>query len=437
MRAFSRGLLFFIACAFAPAPVWAIPSEVTHYGKAIVITQPDETSTLSGIELFVRAGLDRQTPHENGLAALVAECVLRTSVGKPAAPLRDAVAHLGGSLTYTVDGTDVRFYAEGLSRNVPSGVLPLLTEALRAPDFSVPTLAAARTALDRKIADNQRLPLTVGMEMLNSAFFVNSDAGLPQFGLPSTLAAQTAAGAEAFYRANYRRDGAVISAVGSLSNLPTAQLEALLDVLPAGSSVPASVSLSSLRGASRHLVAHRDINVPWLVAQFPAPSIGSRDFGPMLVLSAFLERATSEDAENPTVTTVPFADRAVGTFYNFDTQPANVVLYINGGFGDPSRPFATALSVVQIFARSKLAGDIGSLKTAAAGNYLQTATTLEDRAWLAGVFAMQSGSADYVSGALNAIERVTPADLQRVARAYLSNPTVAIVLPRDESLPPT
>ncbi len=117
--------------------------------------------------------------------------------------------------------------------------------------------------------------------------------------------------------------------------------------------------------------------------------------------------------------------------YNFDQQPANVVLFINGGFGDPSRPFGTALSVVQIFARSKISGDLSTMKSIAAGTYIDAAGSLEDRAWFAGVFAAQGVSPDFLARGLDAIRTVKAADLQRVARVYLGNPNVALVLPRD------
>jgi hypothetical protein len=41
---------------------------------ATFVQQPDPTAELIGTEVLLQAGLDRQTPKENGLAALVAEC---------------------------------------------------------------------------------------------------------------------------------------------------------------------------------------------------------------------------------------------------------------------------------------------------------------------------------------------------------------------------
>ncbi len=61
-----------IAAAAAASP--AASSGVT------VVEQPNPSSDLVGTEVLLQAGLDRQTPRQNGLAALVAETILHTPV---------------------------------------------------------------------------------------------------------------------------------------------------------------------------------------------------------------------------------------------------------------------------------------------------------------------------------------------------------------------
>ncbi len=387
-----------------------------------VVRQNDPQNPLTGIALFIPAGLDRQIPAQNGIAALTAEALLL--------PARAGIAAAGGSVNYTVDGADVRFYLEGRKSTFVSQIMPLFASALAKPDFSPVVLQAARTALDRKIAQNQSVALTVGLEMLNRAFYADSDAGLPEYGMASTLGGLSTSDARQFYAANYRRDGAIVSAVGDLSALSANDLRSLGSALPPGSSVPAAVKILALNGSSRQLIAHRDVPVPWLVAQYHAPSIESRDFGAMLVLMSFVDRTLSDVAEVPSVASRSFSQRAAGVIYNFDQQPANLIVYVDGGQGDPNRVFGAALTVVGLFGATKLNGDIENMKTVARGRFLGEATTLEDRAWIAGVFAARGGSADYLKRGVSAISKVSAGDLQRVARKYLGTPTVALVLPR-------
>lgn len=418
-------------CAFLQpaiaAPIVSAPATLSEHSGAKILRQLDSRNALVGVQLVVRAGLDRQGAAQSGLAALTAACIARTA--------QDALLARGGSLSYTVDGNDIRFYLEGVKERFAADLLPLFEAALAHPKMDAASVVAARDELYRKIRDNQKIALTVGLEMLSAALITDSNAGMPQYGIPATLAGFTPADVAAFYARNYRRGGAVLSADGGLDAVPPPALNQLIDSLAEGASSAVPAHIARLQGTQHRLIAHRDIAVPWLVAQFPAPAVGSKDFGAMLVLTSFLERTAAEVAENPSITTKGFAERAVGTFYNFDEHPSNLVLYINGGFGDPTRPFNTAMAVIQIFARSKLAGNIAQMKTIAAGSFVDNISSLEDRAWLAAVFASGSTSPDYIAAGLDAIGRVTPGDLQRVARTYLENPNVAIILPRDVQSP--
>jgi predicted Zn-dependent peptidase len=418
----------------ATAPV------VERHGGATIVRQPDPRASLVGVAIVVPAGLDRQTMKQSGLAALVAQTILQTPVALPpqspaAMPLEQAVAASGGSVHFAVDPDDVRFYVEALAGDA-STVVGLVRQALGSPDFSAPTVRDGRSALMRKLSQSQQYSqyaLQVGLDMLNQASSSEANAGLPALGTSGSLAQLVPSDAERFYRTYYRRGGMVVSAVGRLDALGSDSLASLADALPEGTTTAIAVRLPALHGASREIVAHRDIASPWLIAQYPAPGVESRDFGPMLVLAAFVRRTLAEIAQVPGVVSPTFASRAVGADYSYDRTPSHLVLYVNGGIGNPSRAFATALSVVGVLAATRLEGSIDEFKAEAAGDFATGATTLETRAWLAAVFARNDASPDFLGRALRAISTTTADDVQRVARVYLGNPTIALVLPRDST----
>ncbi len=431
-----------LAISLVPSPTLAaaavpIPSLESAAG-ATIVRQSDSAAALIGVAYVVRAGLDRQTLKENGLAALVAETIVHTPVSvagnATAMPLEDAIAARGGSIRFTVDPSDVRFYVEALADDAPA-VLDLFRRAIAAPDFSPATVRDARAALVREIAQTQQIALQVGLDMLNAASSSQANAGLPELGTPNSLAQFFAADARAFYQRYYRRGGVLVSAAGRLDTLPPDALTALASALPEGNTAPVAVRVPALNGATHEIVAHRDIASPWLIAQYPAPKVDSRDFGPMLVLAAFIRRTLSDIAQVPGVVSPTFASRSVGAVYAYDRAPATLVLYVNGGLeGNPSRAFATALSVVNVLAATRLQGSIEEFKAEAAGDFASDATTLETRAWLAAVFSSESSSPDFINRALEAISTTTPDDVQRVARTYLGNPMIALVLPRGTNL---
>lgn len=436
---------FFIACALvalpcasaAAVPVVAAGTSTTirHLSGATIIRASDSAATLVGVQITVATGLNRQTLAQNGLAALTAQTILRTPVtpvGGSAAPLEDAIATLGGSVKFSVGPSDVRFYVQALPSS-SSDVLALFARALAAPDMSAATLDSARAALDTRITDAQALPLNVGIDMIDRADASTANTALPNLGTPTSLAQFVSADVRAFYEKYYRRGGVYVSAVGALNSLAPGTLATLALSLPSGSTSVVTVHTAKLDGTSRQLVTHRSIGAPWLIARYAAPPLGSADFGPMLVLTAFLQRTLADVAEVPGVISPTFASSAVGASYTYNRAPASLVLYVNGGVGNPNRAFTTALSVARVLASAKLNGSIEQFKAIALGAFATGTTMLQSRAFLATIFAQQAATPDYQARVTQAIAATTPVDLQRVARKYLTDPTIALVLPRQQN----
>ncbi|MGH7737484.1 MAG: M16 family metallopeptidase [Candidatus Tyrphobacter sp.] len=428
-----RRALALLALTFSLAPALArahVPVASNVSGVATIV-QGDPSAALAGVEIAIPAGLDRERLNESGLAALTAATIERTPVD--GVPLDEAIEAKGGSVRFAVDPSDVRFYVEALAANA-NAVVALFARALAAPDFSVVTMDRARRHLVREIAAQQSEPLSVGIQMLDLARASGNNVGLPSFGTPASLASLGPNGAAAFYRAYYRRGGATLSLVGRTDAIDAQTLASVVRPLAPGRSSVVDTGLRPLAASGRHeLVARRGVSAPWLVVSFGAPSVKSADYGPMLVLDAFLERTLGDIVQVPGTIEPSASSQAVGALYDFGaTQPA-LVMYVDGGVGEPDRTFGTALSVVNILAQTRLQGSIDGFKRIAASNFLIGAQTLEERARLAAMFVRDTGSPDYLGATLRAIHATTPADLQRVARRYLTRPTIALVLPRATS----
>ena len=180
----------------APLPAPAAPAtSVVDLGGARGFVQPDAAVALTGLEVFVRAGLDREGDRQNGLAALVAQSVLQTPVD--GVPLVDAINARGGALTFAVAAQYVRFYLEAQPENI-GPLADLVARALRAPDFTPATLAVARHELGNRIADEESDPRLVGLEMLRASYYL-AGAGAPILGTPASLLQLDSDAAHAFF----------------------------------------------------------------------------------------------------------------------------------------------------------------------------------------------------------------------------------------------
>jgi zinc protease len=433
----ARNVMLPFACAGVFALVAAAPATPARYPTALAtdlgatkfIGETDADASISGVQIFVAAGLDRETSATSGVSALVAESILRTSVALAAKmasmPLKDAIASRGGSISYTVDGRSVHFYLEGRSAGV-GALVAMFGKALAAPDFSTPTLAAARAALSTRIDDLEGNALNVGIEMFRRSYYT-SGAGQPSLGSRSTLAALSSRDVATFYQNTYRRAALSASVVGGVAPGLGDAIAALVNALPAGPLSDVTEKARSIPVEAPRIVAHRDISAPWIVVGFAAPAPGSRDFGAMLVLESLL----SDAFERNSATTLGFVEKSVGAFYLYDSSPASLVVYVNGTQVDPSLALRELLVVSKSLSLKPLSADpLRHFKAAAEGQFLTDSVSLSDRAYLLGSFASQGLGTDSINAALTALEATTPADVQRVAKTYLQRYIVALVLPR-------
>ena len=413
-----------LATATARATPLYPTTRTVDLGAAKLYAQLDDSVSVVGVQFFVPAGLERQTPVQNGIAALTAQSVLQLPVD--GAPLAEAIAARGGSLSYAIGMQYTRFFIEASAEALPD-VLALVTKALSTPTFTSGSIAPAKRDVIQRITDDERNPVAVGIGMIRSSYYLGG-ANLPTYGNSGNVANLTAADVAKFYADNYRRASTILTAVGTLSDAATKAAAATVAALPDGANVPLTTKTRALAASPRRIITHRDIGVPWLVLGFAAPSAGDRDFGAMLVLQALL----GDIFDRGTVMTTPALDRTIGSVYSYDAKPATLALYINGGQIDPSLGLRGVDAILKSLALKPLNATIVTrYKAMARGAFLTDALTLDDRSWRIGNFVEHGLSPDYADAALVALEKTTPADVQRIARAYMQRYAIAVILPRE------
>jgi zinc protease len=425
IRAAAAALALATLVALTP-PGAESATAVVDLGGSRAYVRPDPGLTLCGISLFVRAGLDRQTGDQNGLAALVAQSILQTPVD--GMPLVDAVAARGGELAVHVSPQYVRFYLEAPGPALPA-LATLVAGALAAPSFDA-ALTAARTTLTAQIAADERDPRRVGMQMLLSARYIGG-AGMPPRGTPSSLAGFNPADARAFYHQWYLRGDTFVTVVGQTGVASDAASRALVAAIPPGSSGPLpTLATRDFAPLPKRLVTRRDVYVPFVVLGFAAPSLGDTDFGAALVFRTMLSQVLERDS----AATQPVLLRPGGTMYTYDTAPAFMSVWLNGGRLDPTEGLSAIDEVLKRAAAQPLqAAIVTRFKERARGEWALEALSLKARTWELGNALALGLDADISSQVDGAIARVTPADLQRVAKRYFQRFDVALVLPREGS----
>jgi predicted Zn-dependent peptidase len=395
-------------------------------GAAKLYLQSDDTALLAGLELYISAGLDRESAQQNGLAALAAETILQSPVN--GIPLRDAIAAHAGSLSYAVGPQYARFYLEAPPAAM-DGLASMVSKVLAAPTVTPATLLAARAAVTARITDDENNPVAVGIAMLRQSYY-DGGAGLPTNGTTATLANFGVADVKSFLTAHYRRGGAIVTAVGHVTAPVAAAGRALASALPDGTDETVVTTSRAFPTTPKRIVTQRDIGVPYVMLGFAAPSVGDKDFGAMLVLRSLL----SDVFDRQSATTLPAYARTVGVLYNYDTKPASLALYINGQQVEPTAGLGSVDEVLKDIAGKALTPPLlKRYKASAHGEWQTESVSLADQAWSISNFVEQGADPDYAQTALAAIDATTSADVLRVAQAYLQKFTVALIVPRGKS----
>ena len=369
-----------------------------------------------------------------GSSALVAEAVLHTPVDpapgspEPPVPLSDAVDARGASIGYAVSPQHVRFFLEGTPEGVAAAA-PLVARALTTPSFDPAVLTAARAALGERIGDEELDPAVVGLRMLRSSYYRGS-AGLPALGTPSSLAALTPADARAFHERWYLRGGAFVASVGHTGDATAAAAGVLAGALRDGSASAERLATRPFAAQPKRIVTHRDVSAPYIALGFAAPSLGDADFAAAWVVRALLTSVF----DRVSATTQPSAFRSVGVVYGYDTAPAHLVVWLNGGRIDATAGL-TALDAVMKAAATKPLGAtvLSRYKETARGEWALQTLTLDERAFAIGNAVGQGLDADAADTVGAAIGRVTAADVQRVVKKYFQRFDIALVMPRSRT----
>ena len=408
----------------------AASAAVDRYPATTVVAnvpaQVNADSALVGVQIYVPAGLDRQTSVQNGYAALLAEVVAQTPVGPAQTPLRTAISELGASLGVSVEPQDVRYYVEGRPSAVKTA-LGLLGSALAAPDFSHATLARAKRDMLLRQSDADQSPFGVVSTMLRGAYYRGYGVGFAPMGAPAVVANAGPGVLHDFWTQNYHAGGSIVSAAGDVDEAVARAATSAVAQLPAGQSAAVDVHAQKPTDPPARIVTHRDVGLPWVGMGFAAPTVGSKDFAAMLVVQAVITSLGRTES----IVSRPSALRPINAIYQYNVSPANFIIYSSGSSLSSPTGLRRIFAATDLLAEKPLdAAVVERYRKLAMGQFLLDNMTLEDRSALVGLSARLGLGTDYANSVLDAIAAVSAADIQRVVKTYLHTYTIALVLPR-------
>ena len=405
------------AMSFAAATQMKLPNGV------IIASQPSADVPVVGVQVFVPGGLVQQPGNKAGIASVTAALVLQTKV-EGSTTLSQAAALAGGSVSFTLDPLDTRYYLECHEADF-ARLFHDLRVALGHPDVS--QLAAQRT---QAIANANALtenPLEAAYAMVRQVRYRGTGFALPDQGSSVTIAGLSGADVAAFVASYTHGAGTIVALEGAVTQPLTAAAAHEFESLPASTPAPAPTPNAVVR--LHQIVAHRNVLAPWVAVAYEAPGQYSSDFAPMLVIEALLGSGGDVHSFNYTSNELAPQD-FVGAYYQYEVSPGSMIVFLGGAnenLDQSVRDLETGIA--------RLRGDkitatlISEAKKTALGDYFLSVTRFDDLAWLLGRSAASQEGVAFENNVPQRIMSVKAADIQRVARHYLTKETIAIVLP--------
>ncbi|MCC7052549.1 MAG: insulinase family protein [Gemmatimonadaceae bacterium] len=369
--------------------------------------------------LYLLGGVSQVPASKAGLELLLLESSERGTRKYPREALERKMARLGSAI---VASPSIDWTMVGVRSTVTAfdSTFAIFADRIMQPRLDSSEVESVRTTIISGVRQRGDDPEALLNTFSDSVSFAGHPYGTPPLGSEATLRAISLADLRQWHRTQFVTSRMLLVVVGDISRTRLeAMVRATLGTMPRGEYRWAPPLVPAPRASSLHVIA-RPLPTNYLQGYWVGPRADSRDYQPMRIAMAALGgRLFTEVRVKRNLTyavNAPFVDRAVTAagLYVTTTQPDSVlgimrreVEAMKRGFIDPE---GLRLLVQQFITEFFLDNETNSDQA----TFLARSELYRGDWRLAGRF-------------VDELRKVTPEDIQRVARQYLSGLTMAYV----------
>ena len=434
-----------------PAPLFpasSLSQKTLSNGVRGVVRETRGTGLVS-VQVWVNAGSRQETQAESGAAHLVEVLALRASKNYPRpfgalnGGAQDAIAVLGGD-TNSLTSRDATFYAVTVNAAFLPQALRALGDAILHPVLTDGAIEEAKVSVLAAQQLREADPLSAAADLAYRAAFSKHPYSKAAGGSVLNIETMPSQRVREFYARNYvGRNINVVVTGDARADQAQIMIAREFNAAPKASKPAPTIAPEIVNGAEKQIVRQRAINRTALALAFPSPGVKNvNDVIAIDVLLAMwregpnanLRRALLEsrngkvpnpDAETPDDSEndgdIGNAPLALGYDVDFLTQRDPGLFIVTMAIEPTDRREAVEAVFKEIarVANGAPPADVARGKRALNQQYIEQGATVSGQAGALG-FYDNIDTYDFAVKYLPRIERITSADLQRVAKTYLT-----------------
>jgi predicted Zn-dependent peptidase len=428
-------MLFLTLVAFlallVPTPAAAQTSGVTRAvlpnGFTVLVRENREAPVVA-YSLMVKMGTRTETPDNAGISNLLQQMLVRGTERLDGEQIAEAADRMGGGIDAYGDVDYSEITATALSRNWQE-MLELIGDCVLRPTLPDGTVQAVRNFLVRQIRNRGDKPFDVAADRMRAALFGANPYAWDPLGRRESVEKLDRDALIAYYRRFYVPGQLVLAVSGDVK---TAEVVGVVRQI-FGSMAPGKVEMPPVPAPPPVTASREAVVVPGAQAQIfmgaLAPSLTDPDHPPLKVLTAVLgggmaSRFFSElrDQQALAYTTLAQYPSRVDTsafVAILGTAPDNV----------PKAEPALTQQLERIRNQAASEDEVAVARAYVLGSQAMDRRTNARQAWYLAFYEVAGVGYEFLDRYAADVKKVTPADVQRVAKKYLDVVRTVIVQP--------
>lgn len=401
-----------------------------------IVALVDRSAPVISYHTWFRVGSRHEQPGKTGLAHLFEHLMFNETQSLPAG-MFDRTLEAAGGDTNAATWVDWTFYYA----NLPSSELPLIVE-LEADRMAQLVLRKPQLVSEKDVVINERYMRVdddvegAVNEQLYATAFKRHPYHWPTIGWMEDIRGFTVRDCERFYRTFYAPNNAVVVVVGDF------EVDTLLSLIQArygelrAAKLPREAPVKEpAQRRERHLVMHRATPTPKLQLGYRGPAFEDPDHAVLSVVNELLFGGRSSRLYGSLIRDREVASDARGALAPFrDPGLYEIWVSMRRGHGVEEALQEIDAGIEALHAQPVPRAELDKVKNRLELGFLQGLETACGKAEQIGFCETVVGDPGLIFRRLEEIRAVTPADVQRVSRRYLTTKqrTRITVLPREE-----